>query len=249
MARSIRGGDWIAVAAEQKAACSAANGFQLSGTLGLQSSPFTPGEFARQTFRFWNDAAVPVARAAQGEGKSIPLSALGLPFAVDELGRPTFQAPPAPADGGMGLSPVGAALATSEDIAVKQAGRRIDASLRTMLACIAAASTARDNRGNLALSPVDAARFWDAVELMGLDYSFLAARTSISAGEYWTAVKEGAKDGLRNVGEVAGSALAAAGEGVGIAVGGLFSGLGVVNTLVVVGGVAGGAYLISRKVI
>lgn len=241
MSRALRGGDWIAVAAEQAQACRLLHGGQ---SFGVSSIPFTPGTFALETFRFWNSSAKQALAAAVLEGKLSPL-AFGLTDNADALALIGVPVPP-----GTSLfvtdAPRLAAGFPGTSVAVKQACVRVDTALRTLLDAMAKGSTpgTRNGAGLLCLDSTQAARFWGAVAGLGREYSFLGAATSIPIEQYWTVIKEGAKEGLRNVGEAAGAALDAAGDGIGTALGGFFKGLGVVNTVVL----AGGGFLIARKV-
>ncbi len=225
--RQIRGADWIRVATEQKRTALSRHGLFM---LGATPVPATPGTYAFTTFAFWNAACPGVLAAARREGKDVRTDA---PFPTDPIDGMI---------GGVSLLLTDAAkrahAAGTDEIAVKQSLERIDGSLRVLLDAMAKGSVpgARNFQGVLCLTPVESARFWSAVATLGLDYSFLASSTSIPANEYWDAVKEGATDGLRDVGQVAGSALAAAGEGLGAATRGFFEGFGMVNTALLVGG-------------
>jgi hypothetical protein len=234
--RSARAGDWIAIAAEQARFCRLTHGTQIA--IGNATVPFTPGTFAFQTFAFWNGAMDPVFFAAGQEGKldgPAMAAVAGLDLTAG-MGSTLF----------LGGTAAAVGRATSS-AAVRQAATRVDSALRVMLSAMSAGSSpgTRNGRGLLCLDAVQAPRFWEAVASLGREYSFLAAGTSITVEEYWEAVKEGAVDGLRNVGEVAGSALAAAGEGLGTAVSGFLTGLGALNVVLL----AGGAYVVGRKIL
>lgn len=248
MGRTARAGDWVAIAAEQARTAGLKFGTQPALAGGAASNPFTPGEYAMATFRFWNGNVDNVFAAAEEGGKDV------------------IEVKPAATTGGSGffkgisdsaLSPhlrAAAAYVTERakdggSLAVKQAVLRIDLALRTMLEAMARGTEgggSRNGTGLLCLNPTQSGRFWASVSSLGREYSFLTATsTGIPVDEYWSAFTEGAKDGLRNVGEAAGGILAAAGEAAGAAAGGLLSGLGVVNVAVLVGG----GYLVAREVL
>jgi hypothetical protein len=233
--RSIRGGDWISVASEQAKSARATNGVQT--VQGIASIPFTPGALAFQMFQFWNASVSPVFLAGFREGKDIPAGAVaGIDsFAVVLSGNSLF------------LTDIPKKVAGNTDsAAVKQSATRIDTALRTMLDSMAKGSSpgSRNLAGLLCLDIVNGARFWEATTSLGREFSFLASSTSITAEEFWTAVKEGAKDGLRDVGEAAGDVLSTAGEGLGAGISGFIKGLGVVNTAIILGG----GYVVGRYV-
>lgn len=238
--RALRAGDWILVATEQARACRAQNGV-LSSFLGAQvGPPFTPGTFAFETFGWWNAAAGPVFVAAADEGKDVPKLAL-----VD-----IPDTPAAPATSLFLTDVPGKVAAGTESAAVRQSALRIGVDLRVMLDAMGKGSNpgTRNLAGVLCLDATQSQRYWNAVVGLGREYSFLASSTSVPTLQYWDSVVEGAKDGLRNVGEAAGKAAAvaaeAAGEVIGAAGSGLLHGLGVVNAALLLGG----AYVVGREV-
>ncbi len=241
--RTFTAGDWIAAASAQAKACRAANGVQ--STAGGGSYPYTPGQFAIETIRFWTDHYPAVLLAAKGEGKPIPGDALG---EKDGLRAALIAAEQAPEGSGWFtfLDGLGVSDSPASTQGVRAALKRVGKSMFALHDAVARGSIpgTHNPEGRFCLHAEHSPRFWESTKLLGLDYSFLAARTSIPGDEYWTAVKEGAKDGLRDVGEAVGATTGAIGEGLGSAVGGLFNGLGVVNTALVLGG----GYLVATKV-
>lgn len=233
-AASFQGSDWIGVASRQAAVYRQTFGVQ--SAVGFAETPFTPGQAALDTFNFWSGNVVPIFTAAAQEGKDIGAALSTSDGGVFDGSASFF------------VSTVPKTVAgTTGDMAVKQSAANIDTALRTMLDAMSLGSDPGTHNGSglLCLDPVNSARFWGAAADCGREYSFLAADTSISTTELLSAAAEGAADGLKNVGEVAGQALAAAGAGVGDTLGGFFKGLGVVNTVVLVGG----AYIVARRVI
>lgn len=241
MARRVRASDWIAVASEQATACRKANGTQAA--VGIATVPFTPGTFALQTFFFWSGVCEQVfARAGSLEGGlDVGQKALATKL-VDVFDVAIFRG------SNFFMSDVpGEVAKDSGSIAVRQSAERIDSALRTMLDAMSRGSNpgTRNGAGLLCIDAVQAPRYWGAVATLGREYSFLSSNVAITVNEYWTVVKEGAKEGLRDVGKAAGEALNAAGDAVGAGLGGVLSGLGIVNTAVIVGG----AYLVGREVL
>lgn len=240
--RAVKGGDWIAVSIEQQTFCQRQNGAQPS-IIGIGSAtPFTPGTYAFLTFKFWNGAAEQVFARAGTQGhfdvgqKALTTKVVDVFDVATGRGSDLF------------LSSIpGEVAGDTEDIVVKQSAIRIDTALRAMLDAMTQGSNpgAHNDAGLLCLDAISAARYWSSVKSLGREYSFLTSNIAITVEEYWEAVQEGAKDGLRNVGETAGAVLSAAGEGVGATLGGFFSGLGIVNTAFLLAG----GYFVGKRLL